>query len=63
MYTLSLTSALFVDGWSTPRTGRFTPEKETRYLLYRRVGGPQRQSEGVRKIYPNRDSIPGPYSP
>ena len=25
--TLSLTSALSVDGWSTPRPGRFTPGK------------------------------------
>jgi hypothetical protein len=27
-------------GWSTPRPGRFTPGKETRYPLYRRLGGP-----------------------
>ena len=26
--TLSLTSALDVGGWSTPRAGRFTPGKE-----------------------------------
>jgi len=26
-YTLSLTSALDEVGWSTPRPGRFTPEK------------------------------------
>jgi hypothetical protein len=31
-------------GQSTPRTGRFTPEKETRYPLYRRLGGPQGRS-------------------
>ena len=27
-------------GWSAPRSGRFTPGKETRYSLYRRLGGP-----------------------
>jgi hypothetical protein len=28
-------------GWSTPRPDRFIPGKETRYPLYRRLGGPQ----------------------
>jgi hypothetical protein len=28
-------------GYSTPRTGHFTRGKETRYPLYRRLGGPQ----------------------
>ena len=27
-------------GWLTPRPGRFTPRKETPYLLYTRLGGP-----------------------
>ena len=27
--TLSFTSALYGDGWSTPRSGRFTPRKDT----------------------------------
>jgi len=27
--------------WSTPRPGRFTPGKERRYTLYRRLGGHQ----------------------
>ena len=36
--------------WSTPRPGRFTLEKDTRYLLYRRLGGPENRSERVRKI-------------
>ena len=31
--TLSLTSALERDGWLTPRPGRFTPGKESRYAL------------------------------
>ena len=39
--TLSLTSGLDGGGLSTPRAGRFTPGKETRYPLYRRLGGPQ----------------------
>jgi hypothetical protein len=39
-------------GWLTPRTGRFTPRKETRYPLYRRLGGPQGRSGRVRKISP-----------
>ena len=49
---LSLTSALDGDGWSTPRPGRFTPEKETWYPLYRRLGGPQGRSGPARKISP-----------
>jgi hypothetical protein len=36
--------------WSTPRPGRFNSGKETRYTLYRRVGGPQGLSE-LCKIY------------
>jgi hypothetical protein len=39
-------------GWSTPRPGRFTPGKETRYPFYRRLGGPQARSGRVRKISP-----------
>ena len=50
--TLSLTSALNEGGWSTPRPGRFTPGKETRYPLYRRLGGPQGRSGRVLKISP-----------
>jgi hypothetical protein len=38
--THSLTSALDVGGWSTPLPSCFTPEKKTRYLLYRRLGSP-----------------------
>jgi len=37
--TLPLTSGPDKGGWSTPRHGRFTPGKETRYLMYRRLGG------------------------
>ena len=37
--------------WLTPRLGRFTPMKETRYPLYRRLDGPQGRSGPVRKIH------------
>jgi hypothetical protein len=50
--TLSLTSVLDEGGWSTPRPGRFTPGKETRYTLYRRLGGPHGRSGRLRKIPP-----------
>jgi hypothetical protein len=50
--TLSLTSSLDGGVWSTPRPGRFTPGKETRYPLYRRLGRPQGRSGRVRKISP-----------
>ena len=39
-FILSWTSALSGSGWLTPRPGRFTPGKETRYPLNRRLGGP-----------------------
>jgi hypothetical protein len=51
--TLSLTSALDGSRWSTPHPDRFTPGKETRYPLYRRLGGPQGRSGWVRKISPH----------
>jgi hypothetical protein len=35
---------------STPRPGRFTPGKETRYPFYRRLGGPQIWYRKVGKI-------------
>jgi len=39
-------------GWSKPRPGYFTPRKEIRYPLYRRLGGPQGRFGRVRKISP-----------
>ena len=39
-------------GWSALRPGRFTPGKETRYPLYRRLVGRHGQSGRVRKISP-----------
>jgi hypothetical protein len=50
--TVSLTLALDEGGWSTPRAGRFTPGKETRYPFYRRLGGPQGRFGRLRKISP-----------
>jgi hypothetical protein len=39
-------------GWLAPCPGRFTPGKETRYPLYRRLGGPQGRSGRLRKLSP-----------
>ena len=50
--TLSLTSVLQSGGWLTPRPGRFTLGKETRYPFYRKLGGPEGRSERMRKISP-----------
>ena len=61
--TLSLTSALDGSGWLTPRPGRFTSGKDTRYPFYRRISGLHARPGWVRKISPHRDSIPGPSSP
>jgi hypothetical protein len=41
-----------VGGWSAPRPGRITPGEETRYSLFRWLGGPQGWSGRVRKISP-----------
>ena len=49
---LSLISTLDGCGWLTPRLDHFTPGKETRYALYRRLGGPQGRSGRVWKISP-----------
>ena len=45
--THSVNWVLDEGGWSTPRPGRFTPGKETRYPLYRRLCGPQGRSGRV----------------
>jgi hypothetical protein len=50
--TLPSTSAL-EGGWvSTPRPGRFTPGKETRYPLHRKLDGPQGLLDGCGKSRP-----------
>ena len=41
-----------------PRPSHFTPRKGAQYPLYRRLGGPQGQSEQVGKI-----SLPSGYDP
>jgi len=51
--TLSLTSTLGEGGWLTPRPDHFTPGKETRYTLYRRLGGPQGRSGWFGKSRPS----------
>jgi hypothetical protein len=56
--TVSLTFALDGDGWSMPRPGHFTPRKETRYPLCRKLGGPQSWSRQLQKILPPQG--PGP---
>ena len=61
--TLSLTSALDGGGWLTPRPGRFTPGKDTRYPLYRRMGGPQGRSGRVRKTSPSQGFEPQTVQP
>jgi len=48
--TPSLTSALEGSSWSTPRLGRLNAEKQTRYRLYRRLGGPRGWSGQVRSL-------------
>jgi hypothetical protein len=50
--TLSLTLALDGGGWSMPCPGHFTPELETQYPLYRRLGGSQGWSGWAQKISP-----------
>ena len=47
-------------GWSTPRPGRFTPGKEARYLLYRRLGGRRGWSGRARKVQPPPGQDPQP---
>jgi len=37
-------------GWATPHPGRFTPGKETRYPLYKRLGGSQGRFKRVWKM-------------
>jgi hypothetical protein len=52
------------DGWSTARSGRLTPGKETRYPLCRRLGGtPGPVWTDAENVAPHRELIPGPFSP
>ena len=61
--TLSLTSALDGRGWSTPRTGRFTPEKGPLAIVQKVECAPGPVWTDAENLAPHRDSIPGPSSP
>jgi hypothetical protein len=50
-------------GWSSPRSGRFIPGKETRYPFSRRLGGSQGRSGQVRKISPSQECDPRTVQP
>jgi len=62
-YTLSLTSAPYGGGWSTPRPGRFTPGKDTVPTVQEAGWAPGPVWTGEEKSRPHRDSIPGPSIP
>ena len=47
---VSLSTALDGSGWSTPHTGHFIPEKESRHTLYRKLSMSQGRFGG--KITP-----------
>ena len=49
---LSLTLALDVCGWSTPRPGRFTPRRETRYTFIGGWVGPRAGLDRCGKPHP-----------
>ena len=61
--TLSFTFALDGSLWLMPHPGHFTPGKEMRYQLYRRLGGPQGQSERVWIMSPPRGFTPWTVQP
>ena len=61
--TRSLTLTLDQGGWPMPRTGRFTPGKETRYNCIGGWVGPRTNTEGCGKSLLHCHSIPGPSSP
>jgi hypothetical protein len=50
--TLSLASVRNRDVWLTPLSGLFTPGNEKRYLLYKRLCGPQSWSGREGEISP-----------
>ena len=55
---ISMTAELEGGGCSAARPGRTLPPANTRYQLYRRLGGPQGRSGRAEKSRPHRDSIP-----
>jgi hypothetical protein len=58
-----MSSALEGCEWSASRPGRNVPTGKTRYLLYRRLGGPQGRSGQVRKISPTPGFAPRTVQP
>jgi len=58
-----MTTALEGGEGSTSCPGRSLPPGKTRYLLYRRLGGPQGRSGQVRKISPPPVFDPGTVQP
>ena len=64
MYSSTLPSTSALEGVGGQRHAPATlPPGNTRYPLYRKLGGPQGRSGRLRKIWPHQDSIPGPSSP
>ena len=61
--TLSLTSTLVGDGWSTPRNGCFTPGKDPVPIVQEAGWLPGPVWIGAENPAPHRGSIPGPSSP
>ena len=47
-----MTAALEGDEWSAARPSRILPQGKTRYLLYRRLGGPKGLSERAEYLVP-----------
>ena len=47
-----MTAALEGGEWSAARPGRTLPPGKTRYLFYRRLGGPQGRSGGAENLFP-----------
>ena len=47
-----MAAALEAGGWSASRPGRSLPPANTRYPLYRRLGGPQGRSGRVENLVP-----------
>ena len=53
-----MTAALEGGEWSAARPGHTLPPGNSRYSLYRRLGGPQGPSGQAENSRPHRDSIP-----
>ena len=49
-----MTAALEVGEWSAAHPGRTLPPEKTRYLFYRRLGGPQGRSGRAENLVPTR---------